>query len=176
MIGAEGPRQRKSDAGFWERPSDKEIDHEAKSAKRHHDLDSASGTAGRDLAVKAGRNGWRLRIALAAALVLVLQSVASTLAFRPVPPPVLDIFGNVLCLAGSAASDPGDHPHQQKVLPCCATGCSSSGLSWAPSAQTDAELGSIWPDRIAAVFVAPSHPVAARLRTPANPRAPPAVN
>ena len=125
--------------------------------------------------MKAGRNGWQFGIALAAALVLVLQSVAGAFAFRPAPSPVLDIFGNVLCLAGSAASDSGDHRHQKKVPPCCAAGCSSSGLSWAPPAQTEAELGSIWPDRIVAIFVAPAHPAAARLRTPANPRAPPAV-
>ena len=124
--------------------------------------------------MKAGRNRWRFGIALAAALVLVLQSVASDLACRPAPSLVLDIFGNVLCLAGSAASDSGDHRHQ-KVPPCCAAGCSSSGLSWAPPAQTEAELGSIWPDRIVAVFVAPAPPVAARLRTSANPRAPPAL-
>ena len=125
-------------------------------------------------AVKAGRNGWRFGIALAAALFLVLQSVAGALAPRPSASPVLDIFGNVLCLAGSAASDSGDHRHQ-KAPPCCLAGCGSSGLSWAPLAHAGAVLDGMRPHRSVAIVTAPAHIVAARPRTPANPRAPPAI-
>lgn len=80
---------------------------------------------------------WNVRIALAAALILVLQAMTSALAVGlSAVPTELDAFGNPICLTGSIQPDDttghGDH-HQ---LPdCCTMGCSMVSAVAVPPSQ-----------------------------------------
>lgn len=120
---------------------------------------------------KKSRIGMSRLAAVVAALVLVLQS-ALAIAAQPVQ---RDIFGNVICVEGSTGYGPSGQGHDGGHMPdCCMLSCGVA-LQGAADMPAAAE----WQ---AAVIVAeiPAYP-SPRLvsprdrRTPANPRAPPAL-
>lgn len=79
------------------------------------------------------RKGWGFGVALAAALMLILQTAAGALALGQGKPP-LDIFGNPLCITTSTehtAPAKGEHP---SLPECCTLGCNMfSAASAMPS-------------------------------------------
>lgn len=71
------------------------------------------------------RRGWSLRTALAAALLLVLQSALTSFALgASASAASLDAWGNPIC-ATSADGVPhdGGAPNHDKLPPCCTTAC-----------------------------------------------------
>jgi hypothetical protein len=115
------------------------------------------------------RNSW---VALAAACLLVLQSVVGALALGA-GPSRLDTFGNPLCIAGADQAG-GAHGTDQSKLPnCCTFGCSTFSVSLARPAEHGPLL-----DRAAIASERPSGeyriaPTRAHDHDPGNPRAPP---
>lgn len=118
-------------------------------------------------------NSSRSVVALCAALVLLLQAFVSGLsASAMAATPMVDAFGNVLCVTGADGSSPAsDHG---KLQDCCTFGCSSSSqLFGTPPSQPG------W--RTERSQLAVSRPGIAELVSiaqpdfdPARPRAPPA--
>lgn len=115
------------------------------------------------------RNGWKNVVALFAAALFVLQSLAAAHA-APVP---LDLFGNPLCITdtsgGHGAPSHGGGGHDG--MECCLLGCGAS-LSTPPPAPAAIAQG--WPRELGADF-ATATPAAltAPGHRPGNPRAPP---
>lgn len=118
------------------------------------------------------RQGWGLGVALAAALMLVLQTAAGALAIGQGTPP-LDIFGNPLCItsdSGHTAPAKSDHP---SLPECCTLGCNmtSAGSAMPPEGVA---LPATAPFQMVVEFVSVRRnpPVAAK-HDPGSPRAPP---
>lgn len=112
-------------------------------------------------------------VALVAALVILLQGLTTAWADgRMAGAPLLDIFGNPICLTDSVDQSPTGDDHA-KVPNCCTFGCpvAASALT-APPAQADvaaphADSHAEAPQRLrTVVLVPPDH-------DPGNPRAPP---
>jgi len=115
-----------------------------------------------------------MRIAFAAALMLLLQSALGAFAAGP-DAAQLDAFGNVICTHEGAAQLPGGDPHQQHMPACCVLVCSVVSAAHAPPPDAGAPTRSL---ALEAVVFAPSaftHIDFARDRSPSNPRAPPAA-
>ena len=110
-------------------------------------------------------------IALVAAAVLVLQSVFSVWALGT-PQPMLDAFGNPLCITGTDSQSPGPSDHS-KVPNCCALGC--MGVSHALPVAGDAGVELVHPfDESRAVYWGQRQiSVAPADHNPGSPRAPP---
>ncbi|WP_343805658.1 hypothetical protein [Paenochrobactrum glaciei] len=78
---------------------------------------------------KTVRNSWLLfrgkGIALVAALLLVLQSLTGALASGyAASSPMLDAFGNPLCITASVTLDNSSDQTDQRMMPdCCTIGC-----------------------------------------------------
>ena len=107
----------------------------------------------------------------AAALVLVLQSALAIAA----PPVQRDIFGNVICAEGSTGHSPSRQNQGGGHMPdCCMLSCGS-----AFQAAADLPPAIEWTAPALAgepVRYSPPETISLRdRRTPANPRAPPAV-
>lgn len=115
------------------------------------------------------RNGWKNVVALVAAAVLVLQSLAIAQAAHPV---LLDIFGNPICITGSDGSNhsvPGRGNHENGD--CCLLGCGVAGAALPPA---PAVVAAGWGDRMPALVVlTPAIVVPSPGHRPGNPRAPP---
>ncbi len=117
------------------------------------------------------RNVWKDVVALVAAALFILQSLAAARAEHPV---LLDIFGNPICVTGIDGADhsvpqPGGHADQN----CCMLGCAATGtaLATAPAAfaavsRHESAIVHVPVDGI--VVPAPGH-------RPGSPRAPPLV-
>ena len=120
-----------------------------------------------------GRKGTGTVAALAAALVLVLQSVfgAAAMGAGPIQ---RDIFGNAICVGGEAQHSPANGPDGGHMPDCCMLGCSISAQLLA-NAPEDAER-LFQPREFAAIAIRPL-PATPALddpgRQPGNPRAPP---
>ena len=112
--------------------------------------------------------------AFVAALLLLLQSSLGAFAFGA--PSQLDAFGNVICTHEGAVKLPGGDPHQQHMPACCSLGCSMvfSAQLPPPEAGTLAGTRQLF-EAIAFQLPAFRHQDFARDRSPANPRAPPAM-
>lgn len=122
----------------------------------------------------------RTFVALAAALVLVLQSFATAWATGAMPAgAILDAFGNPLCLTSADEqtidrNGPGPAGDHSRMPNCCTMGCSIASPLLATPADDVTIWTPIWMDSIEAnlvtfktVFVAfPDH-------DPGSPRAPP---
>lgn len=113
-------------------------------------------------------------IALCAALLLLLQSALTAWATSAMPAsPLLDAFGNPLCITSTDSGDAhpaGDHP---KLPDCCTFGCSmaSALIAPSPSDAVGVRLPYILPD-------VPTEPetivlVRSQAHAPGSPRAPP---
>lgn len=116
---------------------------------------------------------FRIWLALVAACVILLQASAASFAATMDHGPMLDAFGNPLCLSDSVRNDKvpgGDHA---KLPSCCTFGCAVATPLLSPPDQSSlAGLVSlrgldirVRPER-APVVRAPDH-------EPGNPRAPP---
>lgn len=118
------------------------------------------------------RKGWGFGVALAAALMLVLQTAAGALALGQGTPP-LDIFGNPLCITssmGHTAPAKSDHP---SLPQCCTLGCNllSAALSTPPEGVA---LALSLPTQTVVQFPAARLDPSTVLKyVPGNPRAPP---
>lgn len=120
------------------------------------------------------RKGFGFGVALVAALMLVLQTVAGAVALGQGTPP-LDIFGNPLCItsaSGHTAPAKSEHP---ALTECCTLGCNvvsvvavtppdGTGLLLGRQLETSIVFMALRPD----ASIAPEH-------DPGNPRAPPLV-
>lgn len=118
---------------------------------------------------------WNVRIALAAAFILVLQAMSSGLVTGSMASPVaLDAFGNPICVTstdhfGGATKDDGGHHLGSE---CCSMGCGAfvslaltippTGVAPRPAAD---QAGPAWVRQL----VPPRQPD----HDPASPRAPP---
>ncbi len=118
------------------------------------------------------RKGIGFGVALAAALMLVLQMVAGAVALGQGTPP-LDMFGNPLCItssSGHTAPAKSDHP---SLAECCTLGCNMlSVVAVPPPDGTGLLLGR--PLDTGIVFIAPRPDASIPPKhDPGNPRAPP---
>ena len=111
--------------------------------------------------------------ALVAALLLLLQSSLGAFAFSE--PSQLDAFGNVICTREGAVKLPGSDPHQQHMPPCCSLGCSMASAAQLPPPQATTLAAATAFETVAFAVPAFQHLDFARDRSPANPRAPPAI-
>ena len=120
-----------------------------------------------------GRKGTGTVAALAAALVLVLQSVFGAAAMGADTAP-RDTFGNVICIGGMDGPNQGHQPDGGHMPDCCMLGCSISAQLLA-NASEDAER--LFPPREFAAIATRPLPATPALddlgRQPGNPRAPP---
>lgn len=126
--------------------------------------------------MKIGRSRWGLGVALAATLMLVLQSLTGAWAMGANPNPQTDLFGNVLCVtSGTDHGIPAPGTPDHSGLPdCCAVGCGmfsavapplpDSGMIAAPLVATI-----VLPPRADRSVVRPLD------YSPGNPRAPPSI-
>ncbi|MDP3895891.1 MAG: hypothetical protein Q8Q62_04375 [Mesorhizobium sp.] len=124
--------------------------------------------------MKIGRSRWGFGVALAAALMLVLQSLTGAWAMGANPNPQTDLFGNVLCLtSGTDHGIPAPGTPDHSGLPdCCAVGCGMFSAVAAPPPGTGTIAAPLVTIVVVAVRVEPSaiRPLA---YSPGNPRAPP---
>jgi len=111
--------------------------------------------------------------AFVAALLLLLQSSLGAFAFGA--PSQLDAFGNVICTHEGAVKFPGEDPHQQHMPACCSLGCSMVSPAHLPPPEAGALAGTQLVEAVAFQLPAFRHQDFARDRSPANPRAPPAM-
>lgn len=118
------------------------------------------------------RKGWGFGVALAAALMLILQTAVGAVALGQGTPP-LDIFGNPLCITTATnhtAPAKSDHP---SLPECCTLGCNmlSAALSTPPEGVA---LATALPAQTVVQFPATRlDPSRAPKYAPGNPRAPP---
>lgn len=122
------------------------------------------------------RGRWSLRVALAAAYMLVLQSIVGALALGIGPDASqVDAFGNPLCITSTDATDGGMGGADHSKLPnCCTFGCSlfSSALATPPESGTSVVRRADQSDGLARGYdLLPA--VSARDHEPGSPRAPP---
>jgi hypothetical protein len=116
---------------------------------------------------------WKVWTALAAACLFLLQSTAGASAFATGPrAPVIDAFGNPLCITSGEHTNGGGDQHQMPPQ-CCGPGCTaSSAMPGAPPAEPSHALAS--PAHVVAVFHRFDVPRPnARSGWPGNPRGPP---
>ena len=116
---------------------------------------------------------WSVRIALAAIAVLILQSTLVVVAEARAANSI-DAFGNPLGIAGKIAGA-GDQPaggHHDRLMNCCAFGCSASSIGLEASGQPQVPA----PALLLALVRLPSRQgflVAAADHASGSPRAPP---
>ncbi len=111
--------------------------------------------------------------ALVAALLLLLQSSFGAFAFGT--PSQLDAFGNVICTHEGAVKLPGGDPHQQHMPACCSLGnCMVFSAHLTPPQAVALASIRIF-EAVAFHLPAFQHLDFTRDRSPANPRAPPAI-
>lgn len=119
--------------------------------------------------MKAARTTSRPWIAFVAAWLMLVQSVAGSIA---APGQTVDAFGNALCITSEDHTQPAQQHHE---LPgCCILGCSALGSGVAPPSDVawlDVSLQG-WLVRYESG--AASIEVAAEDHNPGSPRAPPA--
>ena len=110
-----------------------------------------------------------------AAYLLALQSVLGALAFGAGPEAAqLDVFGNVICThTGTKTLPTGSGGHS--VPPCCAYGCMVATAVCSAPPQFLAIARDIAFEQVSFRRTRPQVLQVARTRSPANPRAPPAV-
>ena len=112
-------------------------------------------------------------VAIAAAYVLVLQSLLTSFAFAADKPAGrLDAFGNVICTHAGTAEQPSGDPQNHKPS-CCAFGCTFSSLGYGAPPDAAVGLKTGFAETAATLPVAADHRHFSRPRSPANPRAPP---
>jgi len=111
--------------------------------------------------------------AFVAALLLLLQSSLAAFAFGA--PSQLDAFGNVICTHEGAVKLPGGDPHQQHLPACCSLGCNMVSPAHLPPPEAGALARTQLFEAVAFQLPAFRHQDFARDRSPANPRAPPAI-
>jgi hypothetical protein len=114
----------------------------------------------------------RTPVALAAGILLAVQAFASALAIGSSPvTPLVDAFGNPLCITGSHAG--GDQDNRTNVLDCCSFGCGPSAPLVPSQVGNELDPG---------FLLLPAEPFRAReaqnrprhsRHDPGNPRAPP---
>lgn len=114
-------------------------------------------------------------MALAAAYVLVLQSLLATFAFgADSAAGRFDAFGNVICTHAGATEKPAGDPQNHQPS-CCTLGCAFSSLGF--GAPPDVAVAAR-PDFAEIAVAAPAttnRPLFSRHRWQANPRAPPSA-
>lgn len=112
---------------------------------------------------------------LFAAYLLVLQSALGAFAFGLGPGMgQLDAFGNVICTHDGLAERPdGDQRPQGHV--CCLLGCNLAGVAFGTPPATDGLAHLQWFGQSLQAVPASDPVTAGRQRSPANPRAPPAL-
>jgi len=111
--------------------------------------------------------------AFVAALLLLLQSSLGAFAFGA--PSQLDAFGNVICTHEGAVKLPTDDPHRQHMPACCSFGCNMVSPANVPPPEASVLAGTLAFEAVSFQFPAFRHQDFARDRSPANPRAPPAM-
>jgi hypothetical protein len=116
---------------------------------------------------------WSMPAAFVAALLLLLQSSLGAFAFGA--PSQLDAFGNVICTHEGAVKPPDGDPHQQHLPACCSLGCSMVSTAHLPPPEANALHRAMASETFAFAAPAFQHLDFARDRSPANPRAPPAI-
>lgn len=111
--------------------------------------------------------------AFVAALLLLLQSCLGAFAFGA--PPQLDSFGNVICTHEGAVKLPGGDPHQQHFPACCSLGCCMVSAAHMLSPEAGSLARTLVFETVSFRLPAFRHQDFVRGRSPANPRAPPAM-
>ncbi|PWK76140.1 hypothetical protein [Aminobacter sp. AP02] len=118
------------------------------------------------------RKGAGFGVALAAALMLILQTVAGAVALGQGTPP-LDIFGNPLCISsagGHTAPAKSEHP---SLPECCTLGCNMTSAAFSTPPEGVA-LATALPVELVVRFPATWLDLSTAPKyAPGNPRAPP---
>jgi hypothetical protein len=113
-----------------------------------------------------------LVVALGAALVLVLQTLAGAVAFGAGPERV-DLFGNALCITDASSPAPGPlhDGHAKMLADCCTAGCPMFAAMLAGPGAPTFQQRLLSGKTLAAGDDAGA--ASARRHEPGNPRAPP---
>lgn len=120
------------------------------------------------------RGRWNLAATLAAAYLLVLQSVFGAFAFGVGSNPArIDAFGNVICSHEGVVELPGRDPGPRHMPACCTLGCAVAASALAPPPETEVLFTTACLETAAVVFPESEHLAFGRERSPSNPRAPP---
>ncbi|MBZ9820745.1 hypothetical protein [Mesorhizobium sp. CA4] len=109
--------------------------------------------------------------AFVAALLLLLQTSLGPFAFGA--PSQVD--ANVICTHEGAVKLPGGDSHQQHLPACCSVGCNMVSAAHMPPPEAVALARTQLFEAVAFQLPAFRHQDFARDRSPANPRAPPAM-
>lgn len=123
------------------------------------------------------KDGMSFVVALAAAYILILQSVVGALALGAGPKaPLLDAFGNPLCITSADHGEQGPARHHDAPQPdCCTAACSTFAPAFLP-ARLSAHISNPLPmgaEPLRAIVLAAPRP--APEHDPGSPRAPPAL-
>jgi hypothetical protein len=115
-----------------------------------------------------------MAVALVAAYLLVLQSMASAFAFGDAASLVqLDAFGNVICTHDGAGTLPASDQHQQHMPPCCTFGCTMGSAVLAPPPLATKFSQAVVFETVIFTPLRPVLTISEPRYSPANPRAPP---
>jgi hypothetical protein len=116
----------------------------------------------------------RASTAILAAVLFVVQMMISSWAMAgSVGQPMVDAFGNPLCVTDADGNPVGPSKDHRELPACCAIGCSAFSASLlAPPVET-ASASLVAAGRPIFVLVRPVDPAARFDHDPGNPRAPP---
>lgn len=124
---------------------------------------------------RMGTQDWRNKTAIIAAAILFVQLILGGFALGTAAAgqPMLDAYGNPLCITSGHASDDGDGMPHSALPDCCTPGCSM----FAPATHSDREfvalanpLSASCEAGAAVVF---TNEITSTDHDPGNPRAPP---
>lgn len=117
-----------------------------------------------------------MKVALVAASMLVLQALLGAFALgTAAASPMLDAFGNTLCITSTDAAEHGSHKGEHTALPdCCTVACGMFAFATADDRSPNSVSNPLVP---ALALAMPAFHVTLPARgvdyPPANPRAPP---
>ncbi|MFI0842795.1 hypothetical protein [Mesorhizobium sp. IMUNJ 23232] len=124
--------------------------------------------------MKAMRKGWRKGLALVAAWLFLIQSLAGGFALAAGEVP-LDAFGNPLCITSTDHGTPADRSNHGKMPGCCMLGCAASAtVSGTPPDEVSLTIA-FRTKAAGRPLPAPVVIVQADDHDPGSPRAPPAL-
>ena len=115
-------------------------------------------------------------VALVAAYVLVLQALVGAFALGAAASPVLDAFGNPLCITSAASPDSGSDRNHGYVPDCCTIACNMFAAVAAED-RTPSSLANPLPTLVEELIVAVDNVdrTPSPERNPGSPRSPPLI-
>lgn len=124
--------------------------------------------------MKALRKGWGHWLALVAAVLFLVQSLAGGFAVAADEVPV-DAFGNPLCITSTDHGTPADGSDHGKLPGCCMLGCAASAAVVSTPPDEASLIIAFRTELFGEPLPAPVVIVQADDHDPGSPRAPPVV-